>query len=287
MEDEVERESESQALLERMRNLKSKMRKIEEEKKDNDEESKVGQDAPPHGGRGGGGGRGRGGRGRGRGRGRSRWLKTVDTVVFFAVLTSEIKLFLLRRGGAGSGDDDDQDWKYDFDAPDVADLVKDHKPNFVKAPKRCFEKTEGYYSDQEGDDDAGEGVTELEGQSDSANMEEGDKSQEDEEEENQDEESRKEAEKSMDTDDNLRKRDGGHNTVVDSFKKVTRAEWSKMTYKEKKKYLKERRMWKNRNTVFIKDDSDNEQLTDDEKEEDLQFSEDSEDEKEKVRDWSH
>jgi len=160
-------------------------------------------------------------------------------------------------------------------------LVKDHKPNFVKAPKRCFEKTEGYYSDQEGDDDAGESVTELEGQSDSANMEEGDKSQEDEEEENQDEESRKEAEKSMDTDDNLRKRDGGHNTVVDSFKKVTRAEWSKMTYKEKKKYLKERRMWKNRNTVFIKDDSDNEQLTDDEKEEDLQFSEDSEDEKEK------
>ena len=117
MEDEVERESESQALLERMRNLKSKMRKIEEEKKDNDEESKVGQDAPPHGGRGGGGGRGRGGRGRGRGRGRSRWLKTVDTVVFFAVLTSEIKLFIHRRGGAGSGDEDDQDWKYDFDAP--------------------------------------------------------------------------------------------------------------------------------------------------------------------------
>ena len=32
MEDEVERESESQALLERMRNLKSKMRKIEEDK---------------------------------------------------------------------------------------------------------------------------------------------------------------------------------------------------------------------------------------------------------------
>merc|ERR1719209_905953 len=82
---------------------------------------------------------------------------------------------------------------------------------------------------------AGESVTELEGQSDSANMEEGDKSQEDEEEENQDEKSRKETEKSMDTDDNLRKRDGGHNTVVDSFKKVTRAEWSKMTYKKMKR----------------------------------------------------
>ena len=34
MEDEVEREDESQALLERMRNLKSKMRKIEEKKDD-------------------------------------------------------------------------------------------------------------------------------------------------------------------------------------------------------------------------------------------------------------
>jgi len=188
-------------------------------------------------------------------------------------------------GGAGSGDDDDQDWKYDFDAPDVADLVKDHKPNFVKAPKRCFEETEGYYSDQEGDDDESEkpqSTTEPEGESDSMmKMDEGDKSQEDEQDENQDEESRKEAEKSMDTDDDPRKSDDGRNTVVDTFKKVTRAEWSKMTYKEKKKYLKERRMWKNRNTVFIKDDSDNEQLTDDEKEEDLQFSEDSEDEKEK------
>merc|ERR1712192_288044 len=53
---------------------------------------------------------------------------------------------------------------------------------------------------------------------------------------------------------------------------------------EKKKYLKERRKWKNRNTVFIKDDSDNEQLTDDEKDiqdEDLQDSDVSEDEKEK------
>ena len=170
----------------------------------------------------------------------------------------------------------------------MADLVKDHKPNFVKAPKRCFEKTEGYYSDQDGDDDdEGEeapSATEPEGESDLMTKNERDERQEDDKDENQeDEESQKEAEKSMDTDDNLRKGDGGRDTVVDSFKKVTRAEWSKMTYKEKKKYLKERRMWKNRNTVFIKDDSDNEQLTDDEKEEDLQFSEDSEDEKEKVR----
>ena len=189
-----------------------------------------------------------------------------------------VHFFPHRRGGAGSGDDEDQDWKYDFDAPDVADLVKDHKPNFVKAPKRCFEKTDGYYSDQEeGNDDAGESeepqsATEAKddgGQSNSLKMEGGNNSQEDEE-----------ADKSMGTDENLSQSDA--NKEVESFKKVTRAEWSKMTYKEKKKYLKERRMWKNRNTVFIKDDSDNEQLTDDEKEEDLHFSDVSEDEKEKV-----
>ena len=45
---------------------------------------------------------------------------------------------------------------------------------------------------------------------------------------------------------------------------------------------KERKKWKSRNTVFIKDDSDNEQLTDEEKEEDLHFSDASEDEEEKV-----
>ena len=198
-----------------------------------------------------------------------------------------------RRGGAGSGDDEEQDWKYDFDAPDVADLVKDHKPNFVKAPKRCFEKTEGYYSDEDGGEneepqnanEAEENEFVPEGQSDSMNMDEGNKGGEHEKEGNQDEvEEGKKEEKVMDTGDDLRKRDGG-DMEVDSFKKVTRAEWSKMTLKEKKKYLKERRMWKNRNTVFIKDDSDNEQLTDDEKDiqdEDLQFSDVSEDEKEKV-----
>merc|ERR1712098_647967 len=57
-----------------------------------------------------------------------------------------------------------------------------------------------------------------------------------------------------------------------------------MTRAEKKKYLKERKKWKLAQTVFIKDDSDNEQLTDDddnnEEDEDLQYS-GSEDEKEK------
>ena len=199
-----------------------------------------------------------------------------------------------RRGGAGSGDDEEQDWKYDFDAPDVADLVKDHKPNFVKAPKRCFEKTEGYYSDEDGGEneepqntsEAEDNEFGAEGQSDPMDMDEGSKGREHEEEGNQDEddEGKKEDGKFVDMGDQLEKNNGG-DAQADSFKKVTRAEWSKMTLKEKKKYLKERRMWKNRNTVFIKDDSDNEQLTDDEKDiqdEDLQFSDVSEDEKEKV-----
>ena len=172
----------------------------------------------------------------------------------------------------------------------MADLVKDHKPNFVKAPKRCFETTEGYYSDDDREEneepqtatEAKDDEVEPEGQSDSVNMDDENKSQE----ENQDEEDKgkKEDEKILSTGDNSRKSHGG-DMEDDSFKKVTRAEWSKMTLKEKKKYLKERRMWKNRNTVFIKDDSDNEQLTDDEKDiqdEDLQFSDVSEDEKEKV-----
>ena len=48
-----------------------------------------------------------------------------------------------------------------------------------------------------------------------------------------------------------------------TFKKVSREEWSEMSKAEKKKYLRERKKWKLSQTVFIKDDSDNEQLTDD------------------------
>merc|ERR550519_2227313 len=67
-----------------------------------------------------------------------------------------------------------------------------------------------------------------------------------------------------------------------TFRKVSREDWNKMTKAEKRKYLKDRKKWKLSQTVFIKDDSDNEQLTDDEdhSEEDLQYS-DSEDETEK------
>merc|ERR1711915_374923 len=61
------------------------------------------------------------------------------------------------------------------------------------------------------------------------------------------------------------------------FKKVSRTEWNKMSSKEKKKYLKERRRWKLKNTIYIKDDSDKEQLSDNSESECLEFS-DSEDE---------
>lgn len=67
-----------------------------------------------------------------------------------------------------------------------------------------------------------------------------------------------------------------------TFKRVSREEWNKMTKIEKKKYLRERKKWKLSQTVFIKDDSDNEQLTDEDENEEaeLKYS-DSEDEKEK------
>ena len=40
--------------------------------------------------------------------------------------------------------------QYNFDAHDMKETVKDHKPNFVKAPKKADDKHDGYYS--EGDD---------------------------------------------------------------------------------------------------------------------------------------
>ena len=118
--------------------------------------------------------------------------------------------------------------KYDFEAPDIKQAVDSHKPNFVKAEKRVFEKSDGDQSDEQ----------------------------------------EKESEKKK----------------KDSFKKVSREEWNNMSKDEKKKYLRERKKWKLSQTVFIKDDSDNEQLTEeeneDEDEENLKYS-DSEDESEK------
>ena len=43
------------------------------------------------------------------------------------------------------------------------------------------------------------------------------------------------------------------------LEKMTRCEWNRMTCKERKKYLKERRRCKTRNIDFIKDDSDKEE----------------------------
>lgn len=136
------------------------------------------------------------------------------------------------RGGAAAGEDEeDNDWslkKYDFEAPDMEATVKDHKPNFVKAPRRVFEKHDGYYSDGE-DNKVPESKEE--------------KSEID----------KKDTKKSEAT--NKSKKQPGS-----TFKKVTREEWNKMSKVEQKRYMKERKKRKQKDTVYIKDDSDNEQL---------------------------
>merc|ERR1719470_779714 len=232
-EDEIDREEDQMQLLQKMKNLRKKISKMEDDKVEDAAAS-----GPTSSGRGGR-GRGRGPRGRGRGRG---------------------------RGKAGSGSEDDE-WsmkKYDFDAPDIKEAVESHKPNFVKAPRRVFEKHDGYYSEEEEEEeDASEAVEKTEIDD-------------------------KETDAVMDTNDSIQKNPNLEVNQEDCLKEmtpcnnVTRAEWNKMGYKEKKKYLKERRKRKQKETVYIKDDSDNEQLSDDEGEdiEELEFS-DSEDEKEK------
>ena len=39
--------------------------------------------------------------------------------------------------------------KYDFEAPDIKQAVDSHKPNFVNAEKRVFEKSDGDQSDEQ------------------------------------------------------------------------------------------------------------------------------------------
>merc|ERR1739848_643199 len=101
-----------------MKNLKQKFSKMEDES---------GKDKPEGiatSGRGR--GRGRGGRGRGRGK--------------------------VAENSGSDLEEGESSWslrKYDFEAPDVKESVKDHKPNFVKAPRRVFEKHDGYYSEDE------------------------------------------------------------------------------------------------------------------------------------------
>merc|ERR1712083_423014 len=238
-------------LLQKMKNLRNKISKMED--KVEDPASTSGTTSPQPVG-------GRGGRGRGRGpRG---------------------------RGKTGSGSDDDE-WsmkKYDFDAPDIKEAVESHKPNFVKAPRRVFEKHDGYYSEEEiegKEDENEEDVFDQENE-----LKEGS--------EDKDDKSLSKTQIKSDENSDLKSLKGDSNdkmennkdlpisSVKDDFKRVTRAEWNKMSYKDKKKYLKERRKRKRQQTVFIKDDSDNEQLSSDEGDEmeELEFS-DSEDEKDK------
>merc|ERR1712179_885262 len=259
-EDEIDREEDQLQLLLKMKNLRNKISKMED--KVEDPTSTSGTTSPqPASGRGGR-GRGRGPRGRGRGRG---------------------------RGKTGSGSDDDE-WsmkKYDFDAPDMKEAVESHKPNFVKAPRRVFEKHDGYYSEEEIEEENEEGndkeVCDEENTRNEGSID-------------KDEETLSDTQ--IKTDDSLESKSlkGDSNNKLenvkdlpistvkekDDFRRVTRAEWNKMSYKDKKKYLKERRKRKQQQTVFIKDDSDNEQLSSDEGDEmeELEFS-DSEDEKDK------
>eukprot|EP00092_Neocalanus_flemingeri_P029154 GFUD01031643.1.p1 GENE.GFUD01031643.1~~GFUD01031643.1.p1 ORF type:complete len:1246 (+),score=549.28 GFUD01031643.1:40-3777(+) len=272
-EDEIDREEDQMQLLEKMKNLRKKISKMEDDKVEDASVAGPTSPQPTSTGRGGR-GRGRGPRGRGRGRG---------------------------RGKAGSGSEEDE-WsmkKYDFDAPDMKEFVEGHKPNFVKAPRRVFEKHDGYYSEED---------AEEADEADEADEEEAE--EEEEEEEKKEVEEQKECEnegadgvtaagdieskKQLPDDRNENSPKTANKEVVeekkvlpktemkDNFQRVTRAEWNKMGYKEKKKYLKERRRRKQKETVFIKDDSDNEQLSVEEGEEleELEFS-DSEDEKDK------
>merc|ERR1719470_1677 len=237
-EDEVDREEDQLQLLEKMKNLRKKLLKVEDKADDAGATSGTISPQPINSGRGGR-GRGRGPRGRGRGRG---------------------------RGKAGSGSEEDE-WsmkKYDFDAPDIKEAVESHKPNFVKAPRRVFEKHDGYYSEEEEEEeDASEAVekTENDDKETDAVMDTNDSIQKNPNLEVNQEDGLKEM-----TPSNDETKDVKDVSVVakDEFKRVTRAEWNKMGYKEKKKYLKERRKRKQKETVYIKDDSDNEQLSDDE-----------------------
>jgi len=170
-EDEIDREDENEELLQKMKNLKNKIStKMEKE-------SASGYTPPESSGRGRGGrGRGRSGRGRGRGEVDKEWSLN----------------------------------KYDFEAPDIAEKVKDHKPNLLKKEPKSS----------------------------------------------------------------------------DGVKRVTRDEWDKMSRDEKKDYMKQRKKRKMKDAVYIKDDSDNEQLvssgSEGEEELELPASEDEKDKDERL-----
>merc|ERR1712045_410719 len=109
-------------LLEKMKNLRKKFSEMEEVKKSDDGLGSGPSSPQPQTSSRGGRGRARGGRGRGKGRGKL------------------------------GNDGEEEDWsmqKYDFEAPDIKQAVDSHKPNFVKAEKRVFEKSDGNQSDEQ------------------------------------------------------------------------------------------------------------------------------------------
>lgn len=260
-EDEVDREEDQLQLLQKMKNLRKKISKMEDKVEDVVSGSTSPMPVSSGSGRG---GRGRGRIGRGRGRGRG-------------------------RGKTGSGSEDDE-WsmkKYDFDAPDIKEAVESHKPNFVKAPRRVFEKHDGYYSEDEEEKEHEMDYSDTISKDESCDKQivhQGSPLQTGKDIDLKLSEDIKNDASSLNKLEDQDQHASGTTgtTLKDDFKRVTRAEWNKMTYKEKKNYLKERRKRKQQQTIFIKDDSDNEQLSSDEGDDgvELEFS-DSEDEKDK------
>ena len=136
-------------------------------------------------------------------------------------------------------------------------LVNDQKLNFVEAPKRCFKKNDGYNFDPEMD-------KKKEGQTEETKEKEDGEEEEDAFELeaveqvafNFEIDCQENAEKE---EDKIVEEQTEEKKEEKQLEKVTRCEWNRMTCKERKKYLKERRRWKTRNIDFIKDDSDKEE----------------------------
>merc|ERR1711874_295748 len=141
-------------------------------------------------------------------------------------------------GGGKVGEEEDSNnedgeggWslkKYDFDAPDVKETVKDHKPNFVKAPRRVFEKHDGYYSEE---DEEANAMDNIEGK-EKAEI----KCESEREELGEEKEVPQASGKDASAASSEEKAD-----CNDGFKRATREEFNMMSRKEKKKYLKKRR----------------------------------------------
>merc|ERR1712013_757892 len=144
---------------------------------------------------------------------------------------------------------------------DIKEAVESHKPNFVKAPRRVFEKHDGYYSEEEKEEEEDDKEDKKEACDSKSISNERSDTNDNETSNKTDENLELKSLKFVSNNEPEGDKRSPINTVKDGFKRVTRAEWNKMSFKEKKKYLKERRKRKQHQTVFIKDDSDNEQLS--------------------------